>query len=220
MGATERRWFAFSGVAFAALFIAGALTLGELAGSVGDSNATFIAYYDDEGNRARDIAGAYLLAAAGLVFLWFLASLRRRLRTTVDETSVLPSVVLGAGIAFVAMLFAAAASLATVNISITFGAIFDEESPVLGGPEMAVLPQFGYVLLHVYGAFAASLMIAASSLAGSRGGLFPAWLIWLGYVAAFLLLFAIASLPLFALPIWVLAVSLAILRRAPKREGE
>jgi hypothetical protein len=212
MVAAEKRWFAVSGVAFAVLFVAGALSLGELAGSVGDSNATFVSYYDDEANRARDIAGAYLLAAAGLAFLWFLTSLRRLLRTPGDDTSMLPTIVLVAGIAFVSMLFAAGAALSTVNVSITFGAIFDEHG-VLGGSEMAVLPQLGYVLMHLYGAFAASLMIAAASLAGSRGGVFPAWLVWLGLIAAVLLLFAIASLPIFALPVWVLAVSIAVLRR-------
>lgn len=206
------RWAATSGVAFAALFVAGILTLGKLGGSFGDSDETFISYYADSGNRARDIVGAYLLAGAGLSFLWFLSHLRGRLRAAGDEAARLSGVAFVSSIVFVAMLFAAGAALVTVNASLAFGDLFDEEGRQLEGPEVSILPQLGYVLLFLYGGFAAALTVATTSLAALRIGLFPTWLAWLGFAAAVLLLFAIGFVPIFALPIWALGASFVLFR--------
>ena len=206
------RWAAASGVAFAVLFAAGILTLGELGGSFGDSDETFISYYADSGNRARDIVGAYLLAGAGLSFLWFLNHLRGRLRAAGDESARLSGVAFASSVVFVAMLFAAGAALVTVNASLALGDLFDQEGRQLEGPEVSILPQLGYVLLFLYGGFAAAFTVATTSLAALRSGLFPTWLAWLGFAAAALLLFAIAIVPIFALSIWALAASFVLFR--------
>ena len=201
-----------SGVAFALLFVAGILALGELSGSVGDSDETFISYYADSGTRARDIVGGYLLAGAGLSFLWFLNHLRGRLSTAESGPAGLSGVAFASGVVFVVILFAAGAALATVNVSLTFGEIYGEEGRQLEGPEVSILPQLGYVLLFVYGGCAAALTIAATSFATLRSGAFPAWLAWVGFAAVVLLLFAMAVAPIFALAVWVLAVSFVIFR--------
>jgi hypothetical protein len=62
----SRRPIVASGIAFSLLFTAGFIALSEISGSFGDSNATFIEYYASSDNRARDIAGMYLMTGAAL----------------------------------------------------------------------------------------------------------------------------------------------------------
>jgi hypothetical protein len=42
----------------------------------------------------------------------------------------------------------------------------------------------------------------------------PRWLVWTGFGCAVILLFSVVFVPMIALPIWVVAVSVALLRRA------
>ena len=61
---------------FALLVFAGLLPLGELLGSFGDSDATFVAYFEAESIRIGTIVGGFVLALGALSFLWFLSHLR------------------------------------------------------------------------------------------------------------------------------------------------
>ena len=47
----EGRGRGWSGIAFAVLYVAGLVPLGELLGSFGDSDATFVAYFAKDSNR-------------------------------------------------------------------------------------------------------------------------------------------------------------------------
>lgn len=96
---------AWSGIVFAVLFFVGLLPLGELLGSFGDPDATFVAFFERDSNRVGTLVGSFVLALAGVTFLWFLSHLR--LSTT--GPGPLPGVVSAAGTAFVALLFASAA---------------------------------------------------------------------------------------------------------------
>jgi len=207
----DRRLAAASGFAFTALFVAAVLVSGEQLGSVGDPDRQFVSYFNDTGNRMRDIAGAYVLAASGMAFVVFLA----QMYTTLREHAVgrvLPLTALGAGLIFVALLLAAAAALSAVPTSLALAAIFDEERHEFGPDVSRLATQFGFMLL-VFAMWAVAACIAAISLAARATGIFPAWLAGFGLVAAFALLFSFFFMPAAALPIWVLAVSLVLSRR-------
>lgn len=60
---------AWSGIGFAVLFFAGLLPLGDLLGSFGDSDATFVAYFAKDSNEVGALVGGVGLALAGLAFL-------------------------------------------------------------------------------------------------------------------------------------------------------
>ena len=217
MTTNSNRWLAVSGFVFVVLFLAAVLVSGGQLGSAGDPDQQFVSYFNDTSNRARDIAGAYVLAAAGLAFVAFLA----QMYTTLREHAVgrvLPLTALGAGLVFVALLLAAAAALSAVPTSLALAAMFDEERHEFGPDVSRLATQFGFMLL-VFAMWAAAACIAAVSLAARSVGIFPGWLAGFGFVAAFALLFSFFFMPAAALPIWVLVVSLVLSRRRPGNAG-
>ena len=210
--ARDQRTRAWSGVAFAVLFVAGLLPLGDLIGSFGDSDATFTAYFAKGSNRSAAVLGGVALALAGIAFLWFLS----HLRLSIDRSGALAGVVAATGTIFVALLFVATAALVTVPLARIFGEAFDETS-VLRSNE-ALLPQLGYVVLTVFAMWTAAAMILATTLSARGRGILPRWLARLGYGAsAFTFVLGPSVIGLFGLPVWVLGVSIHWFRVADCR---
>jgi hypothetical protein len=204
------RWPVVSGFVFVALFVAAVLVSGGQLGSAGDPDRQFVSYFNDTSNRVRDIAGAYVLAAAGLAFVVFLAHMYATLRERSGQRA-LPLIALGAGLVFVALLLAAAAALSAVPTGMAYAALFDEERHEFGPDVSRLATQLGFMLL-VFAMWAAAACIAAISLAGRATGIFPVWLVGFGLVAALALLFSFFFLPAAALPLWVVAASLHLVR--------
>lgn len=208
----EPRRRGWSGVAFALLYIAGFMPLGELLGSFGDSDATFVAYFDKSSNRVGALLGGISVALASVAFFWFLSNLR----LCIDSAGALPGVATAAGTTFVTLLLCGAASLMTVPYARIFGGAYDEES-VLVAME-ALLPQLGYVLITVFAMWAAAALILAVTLATRTNGAFPRWLVRLGYIAsAFVFLLGPSVMGILGVPVWVLGVSIHWLRGGSTR---
>jgi hypothetical protein len=202
------RWGPIGGIVFVVLFVVG-LGMHDIP-SADDSAAKIANFYNDGGDRAQVIISSYVLWLAGLFFLWFVASLRARLLAVEGAPGRLTSIVFGGGILFVAMLMVAAACFASIAGDITFG---DENFVGLDGARF--IPELGYPILFIAGMFAAIAMIDAVSVLIIRTGVFPRWIGWFGFFAAIALLFAGFFLPMIFLLLWVLFVSVAMLR-APR----
>jgi hypothetical protein len=205
----DRRWAQWapaSGIAFVILFIAGFFLMN--LPDTDDPLTKFTSFYDDSGNRAQLIIAGYLLVLSGVFFLWFLSALRARLLEVDGPVGRLTSIVFGSGLVFVAMLYAATSCFIFIAGEITFGDV-DHINPEL----MRVLPDLGYPLLVIGGAFAAIAMVDAASVLIVRTGVLPKWIGWYGFVAAVGLLFAGFFLPLVLLLLWVIFVSVVLLRR-------
>jgi hypothetical protein len=198
-------------VCFAVLFFAGLLPLGDLLGSFGDSDATFVAYFATDSNRIGSIVGGFVLALGGLSFLWFLS----HLRLATIGTGSLPGVVSAAGTTFVVLLLVGSASLVTVPYARTFGGAFDDDATLVGSE--ALLPQLGYVLVAVFAMWAFAALIVAVTVAARHSRTFPRWLVRVGFASAvfvFLLGFSVGGL--MGVPVWSLCVSIHWLREARK----
>jgi hypothetical protein len=204
-GSRWERFGPIGGIVFAVLFIVG-MSLFNLP-SADDSAKKIADYYNDGGNRAQVIIASYLLWFAGLFFIWFLASLHTRLRAVEGEPGRLSSIAFGGGLVFVAMLMVAAACFASVAGDISFGG---EDFVSVDGARF--LPELGYPILLIGGGFAAIAMIDAASVLIVRTGMLPKWIGYFGYFAAVALLAAVIFLPLIVLPLWVVFVSVAMLR--------
>jgi hypothetical protein len=208
---SRTEWGPIAGIVFAVLFVAAFFVQGELP-SGDDSTAEFASFYDDSGNRAQVIIGSYMLFFASLFFLWFLGSLRGRLMAAEGAPGRLTPIAFGAGIVFVAMLMVGAACFASIAGDIEFG---DEEvAAVASGDAARVVPQLGYPVLLIGGMFAVIAMICATSVLIMRTGVLPRWIGWYGFVAAVLLLAAVIFLPMIFFVLWVLFVSITMLRGA------
>jgi hypothetical protein len=199
----DDRGRAWSGIAFAVLYVAGFVPLGELLGSFGDSDATFVDYFAKDSNRVGAVVGGIGLALAALTFFWFLSNLR----LSVDSTGPLPGVITAAGTTFVVLLMTGTAALVTVPYARTFG-----EESVLVGSE-ALLPQLGYVLLAVLAMWASAALILATTLAARAHSSFPRWLVRLGFAAfVFVSVLGPSVMGILGLPAWALAVGIHWLR--------
>lgn len=201
----SRRIAVVAGIAFVTMFVAGMIILD--APGHDDSDDLLNDFYSQSSNRLRVIIAGYLWAAAGLAFLWFLEHLRYRLGAREGGQRELSAVMFGSGAVFVGMLFAAAAAQnPTYAISID---VFDEPQTELS---RAVIPHIGYGML-LYGMLAAGLTTGTTSVAILQTGVFPVWMAWVGFLVSLALLFSLLFIPMFALTLWVLAMSIVLLRQ-------
>ncbi len=202
------RWAPLAGIAFVVVYVVGMFVARTPDSS--DPAGKITAYYgSDKGHRVQMIVAAYLLIAAGLLFLWFLSALRNRLRAAEGGGATLPSIVFATGILFVGLLAAGALALAAVPGSMSFG-----QAKVAPGADVVnTLQSLGWGLILLGAMLSAAVMIFVTSILTLRTRALPAWSAWLGFVAAIALVFAVVWIPQVALLIWALAISIAMLAR-------
>jgi hypothetical protein len=211
MNISPERLAGLSGVLFVALFIAGSLLL-DIPGH-DDSDVVLNEFYADGAGRARVTVSAYLLSLAGLAFIGFLTPLCSRLEAAEGWPSQLARIAFGCGVMFAALvLLSGALQSPTYAVYVD---LFNEPASELN---RAVIPHLGYSAL-VYAFLPAALVAGLLSLLILRRRVFPAWLAWLGFLAAFLSLFGVLFLPLVGFFFWVLAMSLVLIR-SNNRIGE
>jgi MFS family permease len=207
------RTAALAGIAFVVLYVV-AWFVSKTPDS--DASSAQIAdYYSDRGNRILMIVSAYLFVVSGLVFLHFITGIRARLVADARHAAE-GTFVVAAGAVFVGLLMAGAMALAAVPASISFDSSSGTGVPT-SGDVVSIIQSAGYGMILVGGMLSAAAMILAASLLIMRTRLLPGWTAWLGFAAAVVLLFAVVWVPQIALVIWVLALSIVMLR-APSAE--
>ena len=204
--ADHRMGGAAVGIAFAVLYAAG-LILGGQTPAYDAAASEWLAWYEDSGNRALQVASMLLLIGSALAFVVFLARLVTVLWAAGRD--VVSLVVLGAGLLFAASTAIGAVGINQVSAAITFGGSY----PI---PVVDVLhqsEQFGFAVALLGGGWSAALMIAAASVAARGVGALPGWLATAGVVTAVLLLLSAFFLPMLLIPLWVAAAAVALGRR-------
>lgn len=210
---TGARVSGVAGIVFAAAFFISIPLLGGAFGNFGDPDATFADYYEDD--HAIEIVGGYLVAIAAIAFVVFVASICTPALTD-DARRLAAMCGIACAAVFATLLAAAAAAAMTIPFSRFFGGIFDDEGQLVS--EVAALPQLGYVLIFVPGAlFAATTLVCVSIVLRGEPAI-PRWISTAGFIGAALLALAFFFMPVFALPLWVLLASFAMLR-APGARG-
>jgi hypothetical protein len=208
-------WTPIAGIAATVTFIVGVVMVGN--GPEGsDSNAKVLAWYADHGHRTGVIIGAYVLMFFGVFLLWFAAGLRQRLRAAAGEDGRLANVALGGAVLCVALVWGGAFAVAAIPAGQSFGS-----EPMITNADLArFLPQLGFGAILVGGMFGAIAMIDAASVVGLRTGVFPRWLVWLGFACGIVLLFGALFLPVIALPVWLIGMSIVLLRRSAESPAD
>ena len=165
------------------------------------SDQRITAWYAANGN-GHWLLSAYVLAAAAPFLLLFTAVVRGRLaRAGASPTSL--SVVLAAGTAFAVMLMTGAALYAAVPAARVFAG-----APAPSADISRYLLGAAYGSLVMFSALAAAVFAAAVSVAAWRTGALPRSLAVVGLVLAVLML-ANAVMPMAAITLWFLVVSVA-----------
>jgi hypothetical protein len=155
----------------------------------------------------------HLLPFAGIAFLWFIGVLRDRIGASEDR--FFATVFLGSGLLFLAMLFACAAVAG--GIIMVYGTAPDKlmESGIYTFGRTVT-----YQILHVFAKKMAGVFMISTCTLSIRTGIFPRWMVFLGYPLALLLLLSVGYVrwvPL-VFPLWVLLISAYILLANPKPE--
>ncbi len=148
---------------------------------------------------------------AGIAFIWFIAALRIWVEGTARRVNVLLSnIQFVAGILYIALLFAGAASTSVLAASVEFSN--GDIDPTVARQ----FPLFGNTLLLVFALRMAAMFVLTTSTISRTSRVVPAWFARSGYVvAAFLLLSASLKAWLALIfPVWLLALSAILLQRA------
>jgi hypothetical protein len=197
---------AMAGILFAVLLVVG-FVLRTNSPNYSDSQA-WSGFYHDRGHRTQQIIGGYLLALAAFAFLWFQTEVVRRLRVRTAERGILPLLVFGSGLLFVALLLVAATAMISVPAGTTFGS-----APVPSADFGIQFEQLGFGLLLFAGMLAAALFVALASVAGMRTGVLPRWLGWVGVVIGIVLLLGPVFFPAILLVLWAVTAGIVLLVR-------
>jgi len=142
-----------------------------------------------------------LVPFAGIFFLWFMGAVRDYFGEAEDK--FFATLFLGGGLLFVAVLFVLSAA--------TFGLLaMSRESSQL---------QLVLTLLESYCTRMAAVFTLATTTIGRGLGIFPRWLVWLGYLVALVLLFVSVAWSELVFPLWVLVVSSYIFLAGPRGQS-
>jgi hypothetical protein len=158
--------------------------------------------------RSRTVAFALnLVPFAGIAFLWFIGVLRDRLGGLEDR--FFATVFLGSGLLFLAMLFASTALLG--GIVIAYAA---ESKRLLDSATFTYARAVTFEILNVYAIKMAGVFMISTSTLAIRTGFIASWIAVVGYGLAALLLLISRYVEgiLLVFPLWVLVVSVHILR--------
>jgi hypothetical protein len=195
-----------AGIASGLLFVA-AISTSKLPGG-NDTPDDIVRYFGSRGHQATMLASAYLLAAAGLAFAWFLVGLLQRLRAA--EGAPRPGVTFtGIGGAMVATLLVLAGG---TFVALPAPLLF--ETGAAAGPATVAAGTVGIGVV-VISMLAAGITILAASIVGSRAGTLPAWNARVGYVCGIVLVAgSVLYFSMILLPVWLIATGVTLIRSA------
>jgi len=191
-------WAPISGVASAALYVI-AFAVG---GDAGNNSQEIAEWYSDSGNRAQVVTAWFLLAAATLLLVWFLWSLRNRLLAAEGGVPGLSTLAFVAGMVSVPLWFVAASAFAAPAI--------DYDADEFNADTAQMVGSIGD------GAFVGALMVFAVTLFATaaltfRTRVFSIWFGWATLIIGLLLLFAVAFIPFFFFLAWIAAAGALML---------
>ena len=147
-----------------------------------------------------------LVPIAGISFLWFIGVLRDRLGEREDR--FFATVFLGSGLLFLAMLFAAGATIGAILL--VFAA---EPSEMANSATLHFARALAYNLMNIYAVKIAGVFMISTSTVTIYTGMAPRWIAVLGYLLALVLLFGSYYLTwsFAVMPLWVLLISVHVL---------
>ena len=147
-----------------------------------------------------------LVPFAGVAFLWFVGVLRDRLGTKEDR--FFATVFFGSALLFLAMLFAAAATIAAIIL-----AFVRDPAEMVNSATFHFGRALAYNLVNVYAIKMAGVFMASMSVVAFHTAIIPRWISYLGIALALFVLLGsyYFSWSVLVFPLWALLVSIWIL---------
>jgi hypothetical protein len=173
------RYGAATGILFVLLVVIGFL-IQPTPPDADASAAEVFEYVSDKQDALHTVQ--LLFAAAGFFFIWFIGTLRHSLAAAEGDGGRLANTAFGAGLIAVATLMVAFGLAATAALH-----------PAENGPELTHALVDASLIVPAVGAPAAAVFFTANGLSILRSAFLPAWLGWLGLVAALFNLIGLGS---------------------------
>ena len=152
---------------------------------------------------------ATLMPFAGIAFLWFIGVVRDGFAAVEDK--FFSSVFLGAGLLFLAMVFA------TTSVGVGLAHSSTEVTDQAARAEVVAFATMTLTALgKTYALRMAAVFMISLATIWLKTGVMPRWLVWTTYTTAVILLIAADTSVWLTLvfPVWVLLVSLMLLARS------
>jgi len=196
---------AATGIGFAVLFVASVVLMRVGLPDWDASEAEIESALQDQDAQRTVLLGYSLSPFAAIAFLWFVAVLRRRIPA---QDRFVSTVFVSGGSVFVTLYLVAASLLgAPAYVQLAQGTAPLDDAFLLG------LQSVAYGLMFVIGTRIQVLVVLSATAMGRYFGVFPRWLVVLGYLVALIQVVNVAlfDLMVFAFPVWVVAVSVVLL---------
>jgi hypothetical protein len=207
--ATSRfaRWAPLTGTIFFVLALLGVLIGGPDSPNFPDRPAKYVAYYHS--HTGRVFASSWLMLVAVFFLLWFLGSLNQRMHRFEGGDGRVARLAFGGGVAGSALMLAGI----VVNM---LPAIRADDNKVLSDDVAVAWGDLSVGLIFIAAPIAFAVLLAGAALLGLRTGMMPAWWSWVTAVVALgLLVIFVSFLFLGLFVIWVLVMSILLLRAQP-----
>ena len=174
--------------------------------SLDATEAELTAWFDDDSNQILLTGALGLASISAILFLWFVAVVRRRLGDREDR--FFATVFLGSGIAYVAVWLVGAAVLAGPAVAMT---MLDAAEVTPASASLAGGVAAGLVL--VVAPRLEAVFIFSTSTVILRSKVLPSWLAFVVYAAGLVMFLAPFVYPplAYVFPAWVFAVSVVLL---------
>ena len=195
------RWAPLSGVVYVALWIAAFMVAGD---EEKDSDSEILAWYGDSGNRNKGIVSIFLILAASLFFVWFVAVLRGRLARSEGGAGTHTAVAFGAGLVAAGLWMVAGVFFMAISFSA------GDDDFVLDPNTYRVINNMGYVI-WISGTAIAALLVFATALSSLKGQIVPKWIGWLSFVVGATMLVSVFFVPFLIWLGWMLVVSIVLI---------
>ena len=200
------RWTPLTGIAFVVFFI-GSVVLSTV--PPGDAtDAKWVAAYATHGKQVQHLTTGICLVLAALCLVSFLTTLWTRVGDYGGPRKISPLPMV------LAAMSAASIAAGGVAMAVVSGAALTSSTPIPNADVLRLANDIGFAFVGVAGMAAAALSIACLSFEAHATGFFGRRLLVFSIVVAVILLASIAFVPIVALLIWLVVVSIVLMRRA------
>jgi hypothetical protein len=193
-----------SGVAFVVFFLGSVLA--STAPSDTASDKAWIAAYATHGKQAQHLLTGVLLVLAALSLISFFTHLWTKVAAASGAETVSPIPIVAAGVA------AACIAVGGVLMAGISGTLLIGSAPLPRVDLLRFGNDVGFAMVALAGMLATALGVASMSVQARAAGVFGTRLFRFGLVVAVALIASLAFLPILALLIWLIVVTIALRR--------
>jgi hypothetical protein len=148
-----------------------------------------------------------LVPVAGVAFLWFIGVLRDRLGQ--HEDRFFATIFFSSALLFLAMLFAAAATLGAIMLIASVA----DPNDLINSATFRFARASAFIMANIYASKMAAVFMFSTSTVVIYTGIAPRWIAYIGFLLALAVLISghYIGWSLAVLPVWVLLISVYIL---------